>query len=227
MKKIKWQVTMSSLFIVSILAAIFFIGRLSSPNDQKMDRELASLPTTQLREIELIQKSRSDAKMKERPLREEKKREHFFAKYFDEARPVTINKRDLLVSETLRAGFQEMVDRQSVEVLFQANGMVFYEVIDITDYQEESKMPVVFDQNRQSVGVVTGKIMVKFHSDKDFDRLRHAYNLEHYYHAKAIDAHYFVIQKGSDPFEVYEEIINLGFIERAELEVIEEVPGIK
>lgn len=227
MKKINWQLTMSSLFIASILGAIFFIGRLSSPNDQKKDRELASLSTVKVQDIQMIQQARLGSSLKEAQPREEKARAHFFEKYFEEGRTVTLNKREFIVSETLRAGFQEVLGPNQVEVLFRGNGMVFFEVDDSAEYQEESKMPVVFDRNRQSVGVVTGKIMVKFHSEKDFDRLRHAYNLEHYYHAKGIDAHYFVIQKGSDPFEVFEEIINLGFVERAELEVVEEVPGIK
>lgn len=218
---------MSSLFIASILGAIFFIGRLSSPNDQKKDRELASLSTVKVQDIQMIQQARLGSSLKEAQPREEKARAHFFEKYFEEGRTVTLNKREFIVSETLRAGFQEVVGPNQVEVLFRGNGMVFFEVDDSAEYQEESKMPVVFDRNRQSVGVVTGKIMVKFHSEKDFDRLRHAYNLEHYYHAKGIDAHYFVIQKGSDLFEVFEEIINLGFVERAELEVVEEVPGIK
>lgn len=227
MKNIKWPLTMSFIFITSILVAIFFVGRLSSPHDQSKERELASLQTTQLKEIQLIQQARAGAEMKEVSSMDEKDRTHFFTEYFDEGRTVTLNKREFVVSENLRAGYKEVVDRTQIEVLFEGNGMVFYEVMDFSEYEENRKMPVVFDQNRQSVGVITGKIMVKFQSDKDFDRLRHAYNLEHYYHAKGIDAHYFVIQKGSDPFEVYEEIINLGFIEKAELEVIEEVPGIK
>lgn len=223
--KWNWQFSVAAFFFVSIFGAILMLGRLSSPQNTYQDRELASFNQTQPSGLQNVRENRHQ-KQKSKPddleVRHKERNHTWFREYFEQSQLVQIGSRELQVALNLKAGYQETIDVPKSKILKSENGLIYFISEDPHAYQTDKFMPVVYDANRDALGVVTGKLMVKLVNDKDFDLLKNSYNLEHYYFAQQIRVHYFVVPRGSDPFEVYSEVRNLSFVEKAELEIIEE-----
>lgn len=226
--KWNWQLSVALFFLVSLFGAILLLGKFSSPMSQNGDRELASLKQNESEKTQLIKKQRHQ---KNPPLisgKVEKQRSQpWFEQYFEDSTMIELKSREFQVALKLKAGYQEVIDLAQIDIIKKENGMVYYLSEDSSAFESDQAMPVVYDANRDVVGVVSGKLMVKLVDEKDFDLLQMSYGLEHYYFAQTIGVHYFIIPKGSDPFEVYEEVRNLRFVEKAQLEVIEEIVRIK
>lgn len=222
----KWHYSVALFFLVSVFGAILVIGHISSPIDGKKDRDLASttrVDPAEMRSVQLARHTQTANNLTELS----KERVFDFDDYLENAPSIELSGRNYLVLPLLRAGFQELIDPQQVEHVHLANGLIFYQVNKDAPYIDDQQMPVIYDVNRKSLGVVTGKMMVRLKNEADLDQLKLSYSLEHYYFAKSINVHYFVIPKGEDPFEVFDEISNLSFVEKSQLEIIEDVPVIK
>lgn len=226
--KWNWQLSVALFFLVSLFGAILLLGKFSSPLSQKGDRELASLQQNENEKTQQIKKQRHQndpSVVKESLVKQRSK--SWFKQYFEDSTTVELKSREFQLASKLKAGYQEVLDHDQFDVVKKDNGMIYYLSEESSDFEGDKAMPVLYDANRDVLGVVTGKLMVKLVDEKDFDLLQMSYGLEHYYFAQTIGVHYFIIPKGSDPFEVYEEVRNLRFVEKAQLEVIEEIVQIK
>lgn len=226
--KWNWQLSVALFFLVSLFGAILLLGKFSSPLSPNGDRELASLKQNENEKTQLIKKQRhqNDPSVAKETLVKQRSKS-WFKQYFEDSTLIELKSREFQLASKLKAGYQEVLDHTQVDIVKKENGMVYYLTEDSSAFEGDKTMPVVYDANRDVLGVVSGKLMVKLLDEKDFDLLQMSYGLEHYYFAQTIGVHYFIIPKGSDPFEVYEEVSNLRFIEKAQLEVIEEIVQIK